>query len=89
MLVAIERTGPARDGTYRTMRGFDMTRFVAPLERLLHAREAPLRSIGIGDGGNELGMGKVRSACHLVGVHPQSRLRKPISVLILPRPGTG
>lgn len=59
MVVAIERTGPAHDGTYRTMRAFDMTKIVAPLERILTAGSKPMRSIGIGDGGNELGMGKV------------------------------
>jgi hypothetical protein len=39
-LIAIERTGPASDGTYRTMRCFDMSHLVAPLERILtlHAR---------------------------------------------------
>jgi hypothetical protein len=34
-VIAIERTGPAPDGTYRTMRCFDMSHLVAPLERIL------------------------------------------------------
>lgn len=64
--VAIERSGRAVDGSYYTMRGFSMDHLVAPVDELLtigtaaggHA--APTRtSTGIGDGGNECGMGKV------------------------------
>lgn len=99
-VVAIERAGPSPDGTYRTMRGRDMTPIVAPLELLINGGEdfddaeadsegspthvvgnsnstssgggaagdstsspkAPRpRSVGIGDGGNEVGMGKILS----------------------------
>lgn len=56
LIIAIERTGPAKDGTYRTMSGKDMTHLVAPLELLIKSN---IKSIGIGDGGNEVGMGKV------------------------------
>jgi hypothetical protein len=56
LIIAIERTGPSKDGTYRTMSGKDMTHLVAPLELLI---TKDIRSIGIGDGGNEVGMGKV------------------------------
>jgi len=56
-VVAIERCGPSADGIPRNMRGLDMTAFVAPLDRLLMA--GPWRSIAVGDGGNELGMGMV------------------------------
>lgn len=61
MVVAIERTGPSIDGTYRTMRKRDMTNIVAPLDIILDASKGfpAVRSIGIGDGGNEVGMGKV------------------------------
>lgn len=75
LLVAIERAGPCADGSYRTMRGKDMTHLLAPLEQIIMYREhgsmdgdvdrqimqnsRPFSSIGIGDGGNEIGMGKV------------------------------
>jgi len=60
-VIAIERAGPAADGTYRTMRGRDMTSLVAPLERLIPlATEVGASTTGIGDGGNEVGMGAVR-----------------------------
>lgn len=111
-VVAIERAGPCHDGSYRTMKGLDMSDSIAPLDRLLDpvyvetsyelfgmndefesdelverdefTREvnvipsltlspAPCSSgidsgkkrvvsIAIGDGGNEVGMGKVLSS---------------------------
>jgi D-glutamate cyclase len=35
MIIAIERAGPASDGLYKTMRGYDMTPILAPLDTLL------------------------------------------------------
>lgn len=35
LVVAIERAGPCQDGRYLTMRGYDMSHLVAPLEMLL------------------------------------------------------
>ena len=59
-LVAIERVGRAKDGRYRNMRGIDITSVTAPLDDLfLAAERRGLTTIGIGDGGNEIGMGKV------------------------------
>jgi D-glutamate cyclase len=60
LLVACERAGPARDGRCYTMKGIDMTGrgLIAPLHRLV--KECPhVPFLAIGDGGNELGMGKV------------------------------
>jgi hypothetical protein len=65
LLVYIERAGPCHDGSYHTMSKRDMTHILAPLESMLLMKngiihETPqIRSIGIGDGGNEVGMGKV------------------------------
>jgi hypothetical protein len=62
LVIAIERAGPSKDGRYLTMRCRDMTNIIAPLDILLTAQSPrmgrPLYSIGIGDGGNEVGMGK-------------------------------
>ncbi len=59
-LVSIERPGRGRDGRYRNMRGVDITATTAPLDELfLEASRNGLTTIGIGDGGNEIGMGKV------------------------------
>ncbi|CAM9585279.1 unnamed protein product [Chrysoparadoxa australica] len=58
-VVAIERAGPGADGLYYTMKKRDMSDITAPLEDLLKAAGKDTATIGIGDGGNEVGMGKV------------------------------
>jgi uncharacterized protein YcsI (UPF0317 family) len=61
-LVAIERVGRTADGSYRNMRGEDISNCTAPLDQLfLDAPALGVTTIGIGDGGNEIGMGKVFS----------------------------
>jgi D-glutamate cyclase len=59
-VIAIERCGPAADGHPRNMRGTDISTHAAPLDRLFSA--GPWRTIAIGDGGNEIGMGGVPRA---------------------------
>jgi hypothetical protein len=56
-LVAVERMGPAIDGRVRNFRGEDVTPFTSPLDALMNERS--WKTVGIGDGGNELGMGKL------------------------------
>jgi hypothetical protein len=56
-VIAIERCGPAADGRPRNMRGTDIAAHAAPLDRLFSA--GPWQTIAIGDGGNEIGMGRV------------------------------
>jgi hypothetical protein len=56
-VISIERCGPAADGRCYNMRGVDISAFAAPLDRLFAA--GPWRTIAIGDGGNEVGMGLV------------------------------
>lgn len=56
-LIACERVGPGLDGRPRTMRGEDIGPHTAPLDRLYTAGSG--FRIGIGDGGNELGMGRL------------------------------
>lgn len=65
-LVAIERTGRAVDGHYYTMRGRDMSHLTAPIDDLFlfASQKGTTKTIGIGDGGNELGMGKVVEVLH-------------------------
>nr|WP_321499863.1 glutamate cyclase domain-containing protein [uncultured Dethiosulfovibrio sp.] len=60
LLVYIERLGRAEDGEYYNMRGQAITSTVVPLdEGLLLASHKGIKSISIGDGGNEAGMGKL------------------------------
>jgi hypothetical protein len=62
-LIALERVGPSRAGPCYNMRGRDITSHMAPAH-LLFDQECgegypALTTIGIGDGGNEIGMGKI------------------------------
>lgn len=58
-VVSIERPGRALDGCYYSMRGEDLRSRTAPLDWLiLLANEKGVTTIGIGDGGNEIGMGR-------------------------------
>nr|KAF6499759.1 D-glutamate cyclase [Molossus molossus] len=63
-LVAIERTGRAADGNYYNARKMNIKHLVDPIDDLfLAAQKIPgISSTGVGDGGNELGMGKVKEA---------------------------
>ncbi|MGW4499461.1 glutamate cyclase domain-containing protein, partial [Micromonospora sp. NPDC004336] len=56
-LIACERVGPGVDGRARNMRGEDIGAHTAPLDRLYAT--GPAFRVGIGDGGNELGMGRL------------------------------
>jgi hypothetical protein len=60
-LVSIERPGRARDGDYRNARGVSVREWNAPLDALFLAAPRRVTTIGIGDGGNEIGMGNVRA----------------------------
>jgi hypothetical protein len=56
-MIAIERCGLTADGHPRNMRGDDLGFCTAPLDRVFTA--GPWRTIAIGDGGNEVGMGSL------------------------------
>lgn len=60
VLVAIERPGRAADGCVYNSRGIDISEFVEPIDELFREQtKLGKATIGIGDGGNEIGMGKV------------------------------
>lgn len=59
-IVAIERPGLAHDGRYYNMRGEDISDRCGIFDTYLE--EAACPTIAIGDGGNEIGMGKVSEA---------------------------
>ena len=60
-LVAIERPGRNRAGDYLNMRGESVAAWNAPIDDLFVVRSRAT-TIGIGDGGNEIGMGAARAA---------------------------
>ena len=56
LLISIERCGRTRDDTYLNMRYVDISRHTARLDYLF---DSDVPSVGIGDGGNEIGMGNL------------------------------
>ncbi|MDR1137691.1 MAG: DUF4392 domain-containing protein [Synergistaceae bacterium] len=58
-LVYIERPGRASDGSYYDMRKQDISAFTCALD--VFALRGESRVIGVGDGGNEVGMGNYKS----------------------------
>ncbi len=61
-LIAVERPGRARDGRCYSMRGEDLSDIVPDTDLLFHkAAERGMTTIAVGDGGNEVGMGKVKA----------------------------
>lgn len=60
-VLAIERCGPGSDGRYRNMRGEDISAVTGCLDAFVSAHSGV--TVGIGDGGNEVGMGSLASAC--------------------------
>jgi D-glutamate cyclase len=57
-ILAIERVGPNHEGRCYSMRGVDVTQHTEPLHSMFVTSSHP-PTIGIGDGGNEIGMGKI------------------------------
>lgn len=58
-LVSIERLGRSADGRYYNMRAIDITNYSEPIDQVFIDRHPGQVTIGIGDGGNEIGMGQV------------------------------
>ncbi|NXC14893.1 GLUCM protein, partial [Corythaeola cristata] len=63
-LIAIERAGMAADGNYYNARKVNIKHLVDPIDELFLASQTipGVTTTGVGDGGNELGMGKVKDA---------------------------
>ena len=60
-LVSVERPGRAADGDYYNARGGSVAALNAPLDALFRRRANGAVTVGVGDGGNEIGMGRVRA----------------------------
>ena len=56
LLISVERCGASEDGIYRNMRDVDISNYTAKIDTLF---DLFTTSIGIGDGGNEIGLGNV------------------------------
>lgn len=57
VLIAIERASLTADGTFRNMRGLDISDYNAKIDHMFEQHPV---SVGIGDGGNEIGMGNLK-----------------------------
>lgn len=63
VVISVERSGLTKDGTYRNARGEDYSEGRARLDHVvLEAAKAGIPTMGIGDGGNEIGMGAIPEA---------------------------
>lgn len=56
VVIAIERCGLTAGGKHLNMRGKDISDFTAKVDHLFYDQE---NTVGIGDGGNEIGMGNI------------------------------
>ena len=68
VVVSIERPGVAEDGRYYNMRGRDISDFLAKFDLFFELCECP--TIGVGDGGNEIGMGNIIKALSHLPITP-------------------
>ena len=64
LLIAIERCGRTAEGLYLNMRGLDVSFETAQVDFLF---DGTVPSVGVGDGGNEIGMGNVAEAVAACG----------------------
>lgn len=68
LVISIERAGITADGHYYNMHKKDITKLVSKYDLFLNLSGSP--SIGIGDGGNEIGMGNVTDALEKLDIIP-------------------
>ena len=84
-MIAIERPGAGRDGEYHGGGGFVISSFTAKTDHLFaEARARGIATIGIGDLGNELGMGTIAdevARCVPLGETIAARLPADIAVI--------
>ena len=70
LVISIERPGMAADGKYYNMRGEDISTVCASFDYFLSLTNCP--TIGIGDGGNEIGMGNVAKTLEQLSIIPSA-----------------
>jgi hypothetical protein len=69
-IISIERPGQAADGGYYNMRGESISENTACFDTFMNLSHCP--TIGIGDGGNEIGMGKVSESLKDLNIIPSA-----------------
>jgi hypothetical protein len=76
-LISVERPGRTGTGDYLNMRGESVREWNAPLDALFLEASRRVITVGVGDGGNEIGMGALRARLARAG----PRLQKVASVV--------
>ncbi|MFP3899084.1 MAG: glutamate cyclase domain-containing protein [Dehalococcoidia bacterium] len=80
VLVSVERCGFTGDHRYLNMAGDDITDFTASIDYLFLCGRA---SLGIGDGGNEIGMGNLARYIPAVATLPPRPALTPVEKLVI------
>lgn len=68
VIVSIERPGVAKDGRYYNMRGREIGDALAKFDLFFERCDCP--TIGVGDGGNEIGMGNIVAELSQLPIQP-------------------
>ena len=68
LIISVERPGAAADKRYYNMRGQDITGATMKFDLFFH--QAPCPTIAFGDGGNEIGMGNLKSFLAALPITP-------------------
>jgi len=76
LLIAIERAGRGADGQYRNMKGVNFSDYNAQIDELFELAHGEIPSIGIADGGNEIGCGDLTASGAIPGADPEN-LKSP------------
>lgn len=79
-LIAIERCGFTASQKYLNMKGKDISNFTAKIDYLFLGQE---NTLGIGDGGNEIGMGNLASQIKAVSSLPDDPALTPTGKLVI------
>ena len=80
LLISIERCSPSKDGVYRNMRSVDVSEHTAKIDTLFRLHE---HTVGVGDGGNEIGMGLLEEAISTFPKLPKEPAAVPCEHLII------
>jgi D-glutamate cyclase len=84
-VIAIERAGMTARGTYHNMLGQDYTAGRARIDYVVEeAGRRRIPTIGVGDGGNEIGMGAITEAVHKHVPHGEILCAKLATDVLLP-----
>jgi D-glutamate cyclase-like protein len=75
--ISVERVGRTADGSYRNMRGQDISASTAPLDGYFEASSGV--RIAVGDGGNEIGMGRIHADVVESVVEHGAQIRSTVS----------